>query len=462
MNAAFGRRADAPIAPPPQEGTEHGARIAVLNLNDTRRDPRVRRIGAAMQDLGHRVQVFEMRPDGLAERDEAAGLSIRRVPVATDCSKEAMAAIGRACPSAADVIRGCDAAVLDRSGGSTLARRVRWRERLRRLTNSVSREGRAPAQDFDQEIWAIRSIILINLHLFAAAKEFRPTLVYANDLDTLLAAFMLKEALGIPIVYDAHEIYPEQLAPHMRSEVWHRFYTNLEKRLIHEAVGRLTVCDSLGRYFAETYGAAGFTTVRNVPSRRHLPDPSILRRRPARRSILYQGSYFAYRGLDEIIDAAALIEADIVFRGIGAYETVLRRRAEKAGVGDRVRFEPPVAVTDLVASASACDIGLNPFVNVCKNTEYALPNKFFEYMMAGLAVASSDLVEMRQLTGELDVGVLFRDLEPRTIADALNALVADDAALERHRRNAYEAARTTFNWETERERFTAYFSQVAA
>ena len=38
---------------------------------------------------------------------------------------------------------------------------------------------------------------------------------------------------------------------------------------------------------------------------------------------------------------------------------------------------------------------------VCKNTEFALPNKFFEYMMAGLALARADLIEMRNLTDSL-------------------------------------------------------------
>lgn len=441
--------------------TVHGARVAVFNLNDTRRDPRVRRIGAAMRALGHEVQVIEMQPSGLGEWDEAAGVPIRRVPIPGDCSAGAMAEIGRTCPSAADVIRECDAAVLDHPTGGRWALKARLRERLHRLRSYASAGTPGPARTLELEVLAIRSIMLINLNLFVAAKEFRPTLVYANDLDTLLAAFMVKQELGVSIVYDAHEIYPEQLAPHLRSDLWHRFYSALEKRLIHESAWRLTVCDSLGAYFRDEYGASGFVTIRNTPSLEHLPDPSILARRRGKRVILYQGSYAPHRGLDELIDAAPLIEnADVTLRGLGGYETDLRRRAQRSGSGGRIRFEPPVPVTELVESASRCDIGLNPFVNVCKNTEFALPNKFFEYMMAGLAVASSDLVEMRRLTRELQVGVLFKDLGPRTIADTLNALVADDAALERCRRNAYEAARTRFNWETERERFVAFFAKV--
>ncbi len=163
--------------------------------------------------------------------------------------------------------------------------------------------------------------------------------------------------------------------------------------------------------------------------------------------VLYHGAYFPHRGLDEIIDATRFIEnAQIVFRGMGAYEVKLRERAHEKGVADKVAFVPPVPMTELVETASSCDIGLNPFVNVCKNTEFALPNKFFEYMMAGLAVMSSDLIEMRQLTQSLDVGRVFPQLTPRAMADTLNELLSNRDAIARYRQNSYFAARERYNW----------------
>jgi glycosyltransferase involved in cell wall biosynthesis len=312
----------------------------------------------------------------------------------------------------------------------------------------------------DVEIMRIRSVVLINLNLFRAASAFAPEIVYANDLNTLVAAHMLHAIHGVPIVYDAHEVYPEQFATRDRSETWHSFYTSLEKQLIGAALGRFTVCDSIGEYFAAAYGAPGFVTTLNTPSLKHLPPESILDRRNATPKLIYHGSYAAFRGLDEIVNAAVDIEgAQIVFRGIGDYETVLREHVERTGVGDKVRFEPPVAVTELVESASVCDIGLNPFVNVCKNSEFAMPNKFFEYMMAGLALMSSDLVEMRRLTDRLRVGRLFPDLSPRSVADSVNTLVADRDAIQTFRSNAYFAARNRYNWETEEQLFLQNFDR---
>ncbi len=63
---------------------EAGLRIAVLNLNETRRDPRVRRITGSLQKAGHHVRVFEMRSNGLDAAETFDGLEIERVPLPTD------------------------------------------------------------------------------------------------------------------------------------------------------------------------------------------------------------------------------------------------------------------------------------------------------------------------------------------------------------------------------------------
>jgi glycosyltransferase involved in cell wall biosynthesis len=166
---------------------------------------------------------------------------------------------------------------------------------------------------------------------------------------------MFKRNHHVPLIFDAHETYPEQLSPEMRSELWHDFYTTFEKSLIGLSDGRMTVCDSLGGYFAQRYGAEGFVTVLNVPSVTHLPSPEILSRRRERRRILYHGSYFAYRGLEQIIRAARWIdEADIVLRAIGAHEGTLRELCRAEGAEGRITFVPPVPVADMVPAATDC------------------------------------------------------------------------------------------------------------
>lgn len=433
-------------------------RIAIFNFNETRRDPRVRRVSMALRAAGHEVCVFEMAGPNLPLEEEIlAGVKVRRIsePVYDD---SAMGVLADEAPDFAALLRQCDPAVVDathpRGSVALLASAGRRLRRIgRRFLPTLPQAPLEAIQPLGFLVAPIRARMMTNLALLRIALEFNPTMAWSNDLDTLPAGWLLKQRLGIPLIYDAHEVYPEQLPVHMRTDRWHIFYTRLEEILAPQSDGRLTVCDAIGEYFAQRYGTPGFVTLRNVPSLTlQPPQQQVFAPRTGRRRLIYHGAYAPYRGLEEIIRAAALLKgADFVFRGIGAHEATLRALVEKMDLQDRITFSPPVAVDDLVAAASDCDIGLNPFVDVCLNTHFALPNKFFEYMMAGLALGSSDLIEMRRLTQELDVGVLFPSLAPDAIAEVLDGLLSRPAELDATRERAWSAARQRFNWEAEQE-----------
>jgi alkanesulfonate monooxygenase SsuD/methylene tetrahydromethanopterin reductase-like flavin-dependent oxidoreductase (luciferase family) len=74
------------------------------------------------------------------------------------------------------------------------------------------------------------------------------------------------------------------------------------------------------------------------------------------------------------------------------------------------------------------------------NYAMALPNKFFDYVSAGLPVCIGPSPAMAELALEHGFGCVARGFGPRDVADALNAL--DEQALERMRRAARAAART--------------------
>jgi glycosyltransferase involved in cell wall biosynthesis len=447
--------------------------VAILNFKATRRDPRVRRVARTLLEAGHRVTVIEQRMEGEPSAETLDGFEVRRVEVPRDRGVEAMRGIDRAVPEAAAILRAVQPDLLDREIRAAVpaaslierARRglvrrgftlyVRARERL--VPPSLEQ---AKAVLLDDELLRIRSTLLTNLELYHAALALAPDAVHSNDMDTLLAGVMLKRSRSIPLIYDAHEIYAEQQPPRLRSALWHDVFTALEAKLPPLADARMTVCDSIGRWFSRRGPSNAFTTVLNVPSIRFLPDASVLERRNRPPRFLYHGSYAPYRGLEEVIAAVGRIPASVAqfaFRGVGRHENALRKRVAELGVEDRVRFEPGVPVDALIPEAARFDVGLNPFVSVCLNTEFALPNKFFEYMMAGLAVASSDLVEMRSLTRALDIGILLPSLEPDALAASFESLARDAERLDASRRRAYQAAKEAFHWELEEKKVLSLY-----
>ena len=69
-------------------------------------------------------------------------------------------------------------------------------------------------------------------------------------------------------------------------------------------------------------------------------------------------------------------------------------------------------MTALVHEAAPFDVGFFALPGHSRHNEFALPNKFFEYVMAGLTLCATDLPEMARLIKEYDLGVTISAVEP--------------------------------------------------
>jgi glycosyltransferase involved in cell wall biosynthesis len=128
---------------------------------------------------------------------------------------------------------------------------------------------------------------------------------------------------------------------------------------------------------------------------------------------------------------------------------------------DRVKIIPPVPYEELLEWTSSADIGLNvasPTYSL--NVKYFLPNKLFEYLMAGVPVLTSPLPAMVEVVKSHDAGQILPSLEPEEIGKAINAMLADPAALARMSSNALAATREEYNWEKECEKLIALYRSI--
>src|SRR5579862_5573095 len=92
------------------------ARIAIFNLNDTRRDPRVRRTTKSLQRAGHQVRVFELGGEGRPAAETIEGFDVERVVEPPDYGDEGMAEVTAASPETARILMACDPAVMGSPG----------------------------------------------------------------------------------------------------------------------------------------------------------------------------------------------------------------------------------------------------------------------------------------------------------------------------------------------------------
>lgn len=255
--------------------------------------------------------------------------------------------------------------------------------------------------------------------------KYRPDLVIANDWRALPIAFAAKRSCGARIIYDSHEFAPEEFAD---SRLWRllarRHVAAIEGRYIGRADAAMTVSDGISEALAERYDLAERPVViANMPPR----TTTCFRPAGERITVLYHGAIVPRRGLETLIESLPLWPSHfrLVLRGPtqGQFDQHLRGLA--AGLGDRIAFEAAVAPGQIVAAASAADIGFFLLSNSTTHARFALPNKVFEYLSAGLMVISSDLPEVRKVIDGAGCGLLLPEDTPQTIAACLSDLTRD-------------------------------------
>jgi len=80
--------------------------------------------------------------------------------------------------------------------------------------------------------------------------------------------------------------------------------------------------------------------------------------------------------------------------------------------------------------------------------------------MANLAIAVSDLPEMRRIVEEFKVGVLFNPTSPKDIARAINELTTNDSQLIQAKVNAKKISQEEYNWEKESRRLLDIYNSL--
>lgn len=278
---------------------------------------------------------------------------------------------------------------------------------------------------------------------------------HASGLYVLPAAQAAARACNARVVYDVRELYPH--VPATVGKPWARaFWSLLERRYIRQADAILTVGDAIADRLSRTYGVARPAVLYNIPLGKPGPlrpiplapdlDPGVV-------TILHQGNMMKARGCEQLVAAMPDVEgAALVFLGGGPLRLPLAEQAAALGIAHRVRFVDPVPSDRLLEHTASADLGVTLLQDTCLNHRFALPNKLFQYLMAGLPVIASDLPEIRRVVAPHDVGVLCEPGNPSALTDALRRAVASESLRERWRRNIPRVFET-FNPDSVSKRF---------
>lgn len=276
--------------------------------------------------------------------------------------------------------------------------------------------------------------------------------ICAIDLDTILPCLRISKWKSIPRIYDAHELFTELKEVVTRPRI-KKMWTRVEKHAVPKYKLGYTVSDGIAEEFNKRY-AVRYGTIRNITRLRQLDNTP-----NSERFILYQGAVNEARAFEYLIPAMKLVDCRLVICGDGNFMPQLRSLINEYQLEGQIELKGMLAPDELWAISQQAYIGVAVAENEGMNQYLALPNKFFDYMHAGLPQVTMNFPEYIKMNKQYEVALLINDIQPKTIACALNNLLSDDVLHNRLRDNCLEA-RKELNWQNEEKKLLSFYQSV--
>ncbi len=301
-----------------------------------------------------------------------------------------------------------------------------------------------------------------NIRLFIYLLLHKYDLLVANDLDTLLPNYLVSKLKLIPLVYDSHEFFTE--VPELQNRFFVKwFWSTIEKTIFPELKYVITVSEPIASHYEMLYGVRPLVIKNFSRNSVHIaryskedlgiPNDDLL--------VIIQGTGINIdKGSEELIDALK-INSGVSLTVVGSGDVVpcLKLRANKLGIGDRVKFIQTVSWEKLISYTKTADIGMCLEKDTNLNYRYSLPNKLFDYISAGIPVIASNLPETRKIIMENNLGVIIESVTSENISKALYELKNDPERLKEFRLNAISAS-LRLNWEIESKKVVEFYNKV--
>jgi glycosyltransferase involved in cell wall biosynthesis len=275
--------------------------------------------------------------------------------------------------------------------------------------------------------------------------------ICAIDLDTILPCLFVSRIKNIPRFYDAHEFFTEVKEVRTRPAVL-KVWTAIERFSIPKFENCYTVSEGLAKEFYRRYKKE-FGTIRNVPVKTPTPatgDSDF---------ILYQGAVNEARGFEQLVPAMNQIDRRLVIAGDGNFMTQLKALIRKYNVSDKVILKGMLLPEELKELTRQAWLGINFTEPDGLNQYLCLPNKFFDYIQAGIPQVTNNYPEYQKINEGFRVALLVENMEPGTIAAAVNNLIADKQLYEELKQNTLRA-RSVFHWENEEEKLISIYKKA--
>jgi len=302
-----------------------------------------------------------------------------------------------------------------------------------------------------------------NIRLFIFLLTTKFSLVFANDLDTLPAAFLAAKIKRKRIIYDAHEYFTE-VPEIIHRPVIHTIWKAIERLIFPHLTDIITVNDSIAELYKKKYGKQ-LVVVRNI-ARTFVPEKIKTRRELGlpedKRIIILQGTGInIHRGAEEAVMSMKYLDGCVLLIiGKGDVFPVLYQLIEDNLLNSKIMIKNKMTFEELRQYTINADLGLAIDKDTNLNYRFSLPNKIFDYIHSGIPTLATELPELKRIISGYDVGYFIPDHNPQHIAEKMEAIFSDKNGYEKKKNNT-RTAKAELCWENEEMKLIALIQKEA-
>lgn len=295
--------------------------------------------------------------------------------------------------------------------------------------------------------------ILTVWRIFRVALHLKSDVYHCHEPDALLIGSILKLLFRKKVIYDIHEHWPSEIPfdigirqKSLLFSVLTGYISAIELLLARYSDRIIGVSESVGERFIQLNPVIipNYPVIDNYTNYdESTHDPN---------SLMYvAGQMHAFHGIHECIEAMIRLlpsNPQLVLFLIGNIREDLHEVLSRPEVKENVKrcgFLPYDKLHEILIGGG---IGLLVFQPYYYNIKIGLPNKLFDYMLAGLPVIASNFPEIRKIVLDAKCGLLIDPTDVDALADAILHIIENPSIAKEMGKNGKMAIFSRYNWST--------------
>jgi glycosyltransferase involved in cell wall biosynthesis len=292
------------------------------------------------------------------------------------------------------------------------------------------------------------------------AFKTKANLYHFHDPELIFAGFILR-LFGKKVIYDLHEDASKSLLGREWLPKWilillASIYSLFENLFSRTFSGLIAATPAIAERFIKKN--------RNTIVIQNLPEISLKHHLKSdfkeRTGICYTGAISQIRGIIPLLDALSYCNENIQLHLAGSFINSDIEEKVKAHFNfSRVIYYGQLKREELQKLYNLSFAGLVPFLPLPNHIE-AQPNKFFEYMAAGLPVLCSDFPLWRSIVEKENIGLCFNPKNPEAIGQNIQKLYDSKNLVEEMGKNGISLIQNKYNWAVEKEKLFKFYGEL--